>query len=213
MKEINPLKVGDIVDDLICDGKVKRKNNTYKYVMRCKKCGRVKEMLSSTIRRHSGTTHKACGKGIKTKEPIFYLRWQAMRTRTTNKNYWGAKYYSQKGINSDEFANFIDFYDKMYLSFKQLTDKIGAENTSLERIDNNESYTSENCIWVDKHSQPQNNSRIVKFKAIFPDGHYEICKNVREFARVHNLDNSTIFDCLSENRSTTNHKGYKFVRL
>lgn len=185
MKEINPLKIGDIIEDLICEGKVKRKNNTYKYIMRCKKCGRVKEMLSSTIRKHSGTTHKACGKGIKTKDPI----------------------------NSDEFANFIDFYDKMYPSFKQLADKIGAENTSLERIDNNESYTSENCIWIDKHSQPQNNSRIVKFKTIFPDGHYEICKNVREFARVHNLDNSTIFDCLSENRSTTNHKGYKFVRL
>ena len=137
MKEINPLKIGDIVEDLICEGKVKRKNNTYKYIMRCKKCGRVKEMLSSTIRKHRGTTHKACGKGIKTKDPIFYLRWQAMRTRTTNKNYWGAKYYSQN----------------------------------------------------------------------------EICKNVREFARVHNLDNSTIFDCLSKNRSTTNHKGYKFVCL
>lgn len=37
MKEINPLKVGDVVDDLVCEGKVKRKNNTYKYVMRCKK--------------------------------------------------------------------------------------------------------------------------------------------------------------------------------
>lgn len=76
MKETNPLKVGDVVDDLICEGKVKRKNNTYKYVMRCKECGRVKEMLSSTIRRRSGTTHKARGKGIKTKEPIFYLHMQ-----------------------------------------------------------------------------------------------------------------------------------------
>lgn len=37
MKEINPLKIGDIVEDLICEGKVKRKNNTYKYIMRCKK--------------------------------------------------------------------------------------------------------------------------------------------------------------------------------
>lgn len=213
MKEINPLKVGDIADDLICEGKVKRKNNTYKYIMRCKKCGRVKEMLSSTIRRHSGTTHKACGKGIKTKDPIFHSRWCAMRTRTTNKNYHGAKYYSQKGINSDEFENFIDFYDKMYPSFKQLADKIGAENTSLERIDNDKSYTSENCIWIDTHLQPKNTSRVVKFKAIFPDGHYEICKNVLEFARVHSLNSSTIIDCLNENRSTTNHKGYKFIRL
>jgi hypothetical protein len=31
--------------------KSKEKNNTYKYIMRCKKCGRVKEMLSSTIKK------------------------------------------------------------------------------------------------------------------------------------------------------------------
>ena len=212
MKELNPLKAGDVVDDLICDGKVK-KDAGYKYVMRCRKCGRTKEMWSSIIRLHKGTTHKACGRGIKTKEPIFYSRWIAMRTRTTNENYHGAEYYSQKGINSDEFANFIDFYDKMYPPFKQLADKIGAENTSLERIDNDKSYTSENCIWIDKHLQPQNTSRVVKFKAIFPDGHYEICKNVREFARIYNLNGSTIMDCLNENRGTTNHRGYKFVRL
>lgn len=33
--------------------------------MKCTKFGREKEMLSSTIRMHKGTTHKACGKGLK----------------------------------------------------------------------------------------------------------------------------------------------------
>ena len=58
------------------DIKIKRyQNNITKfYIMKCNKCGRTKEMLSSTIRRKSGTTHKSCGKNLKTKDPIFYQR-------------------------------------------------------------------------------------------------------------------------------------------
>lgn len=213
MKEIQKLNPGDIVDDLQCLGKVKAKKNLYKYRMKCLICGREKDMLSSTIRKHCGTSHKACGKGLKTKDKVFYTRWENMRTRTTNKLYHAAKHYSEKGINSDEFEYFIDFYDAMYDSYKELADKIGPENTSLERIDINKSYTKDNCIWIHKRNQPKNSSKIVHFLVYFPDGRIEEHKNVREFALKYSLDENTILDCMNPKKGTTQHKGYKFKRL
>lgn len=181
------------------------------YVMQCMICGRKKEMLSSTIRYKKGITHKLCGKGIKTKDLYFYNRWHAMRTRTENPNYEHAEHYSLKGVDSDEFKYFIDFYDKMYNSYKELADVIGKENVSLERIDVNKGYTSENCMWINKHDQPKNTSRIVTFKATFPDAHEEICRNVNQFAREHNLNSSCIHDVL--NHRLNKHKGFKFERV
>lgn len=136
-----------------------------------------------------------------------------MRTRTTNPNYHAANCYSQKNIHSDEFTYFIDFYDAMYASYKELADKIGANNTSLERLDNDKPYTKENCIWIHKQNQPKHTSKITKFEVTFPDGHIEIHQNVREFAKQHNLNESTIRDCLSPHRSTKQHKNFKFKRL
>lgn len=218
MKPILTLNVGDSVGDYEVIGSVKRrigaKQYTSKfYILKCTKCGRIKELQSSTIRYEHGITHKSCGKGIKTLDPVFYDRWESMRTRTTNPNYEHADCYSEKGIDSNEFAYFIDFYDKMYESYKALADIIGSENTSLERIDINKGYTSENCTWIDKHDQPKNTSRNVCFEVTYPDGHKEKHKNVREFARDHNLNASTIMDCMNPNRSTKQHKGFRFVRL
>ena len=216
MNEKQKLEIGDIVDDLKCIGKERDysfKYPTYKYIMQCTKCGRTKNMLSSTIRRHSGTTHEACGKGLKLKSNVFYSRWTAMRTRTTNPNYQGTKYYLEKGIDSDEFKYFIDFYDKMYLSFKELADVIGENNVSLERIDNSKPYSVENCIWIDKHNQPKNTSAIVDFEVIYPDGHTEIHKNIREFAIVNNLNDGVIRDCLNPKRPAKSYKGLKFRKL
>lgn len=216
IKEKQPLQIGDIVDDFECIEIIHERYNhniTKFYIMKCKKCGRTKKMSSPTIRRHSGTSHKACGKGLKTKDPIFYKRWQAMRTRTTNPNYHGHQHYLDKQINSDEFQYFIDFYDAMYKSYKALADKIGPENTSLERIDNNKPYCKTNCKWIPKQDQPKNTSRIAKFEVTFPDGHKEIHHNVREFAITHNLDANTILDCMNPKRCTKSHKKHKFKRL
>ena len=119
----------------------------------------------------------------------------------------------KKNIHSDEFTYFIDFYDAMYASYKELADKIGADNTSLERLDNDKPYTKENCIWIHNQNQPKHTSKITKFEVTFPDGHIEIHQNVREFAKQHNLNESTIRDCLSPHRSTKQHKNFKFKRL
>lgn len=218
------ISVGDEFGDLICTKVIfkigvgfrsngKPVENKYEYEMTCKICNRKKIMLSSTIRIGHGITHKACGKGIKTKDPIFYDRWESMRTRTNNPNYEHANCYSERGINSDEFENFIDFYDSMYASFKEKADEIGANNTSLERIDVNKNYSKENCIWIHKNQQQENQRRTVNFITTFPDGHEEICRNVRKFAREHNLNESSIRSCMNKSGSNSQYKGFKFKRL
>ncbi|MBO6268754.1 MAG: hypothetical protein J6N19_06375 [Clostridium sp.] len=214
-KKILEINIGDIYGDLECVGKHYRRNSNGShstvYQMRCKKCGREKEMLSSTIRYGHGISHKACGKGIKTLDRIFYSRWEAMRTRTQNPNYEHSDCYSEKGIDSDEFEYFIDFYDQMYDSFLKASEKFGKENTSLERLDNSKSYSVENCIWIDKRDQPKNTTRIVDFTVTYPDGHIESHRNINDFALKNGLDSNTIRDCLSGRTKT--HKGFRFSRI
>lgn len=217
MRKILDIQVGEKFGDLICIGVChKRLDNGQTsnfYTMKCEKCGRKKDMLSSTIRNQDGITHKACGRGLRTANPIFYQRWKAMRTRTCNPHYEHSECYMGQNIDSNDFEYFIDFYDIMYESFQELADKIGPQNTSLERIDVTKGYTAENCIWIHKCEQPKNTRRIITFNVIFPDGHMERHKNVNQFARDHDLNASTILDVLNPNRSTKQHKGYRFQRV
>ena len=210
MRKILDIKVGDIHGDLICIGIIKENGHT-KYTMKCLKCGREKNMLSSTIRLKKGINHSACGKGLKLKNKTFYERWQSMRFRTTNPNYDHYDCYGGRGINSDEFEHFIDFYDSMFDSFVEKANEIGEKNVSLDRIDPDGNYTKDNCRWIHKNDQPKNQRRTVDFIAIFPDGHEEVCRNVREFAKTHNLDDQSIRDCISG--KFKQHKNYKFRRL
>lgn len=218
VKEKEPLKIGDLVDDLKCidityERLGKAQYITKKYSMQCTKCGRVKKMLSPVIRQRKGTKHKTCGKGLKTVNKKFYSHWQSMRTRTNNYNYVHANCYSERGINSNEFENFIDFYDAMYSSYLEKAKEIGEQNVSLDRIDPNGNYSKNNCRWVHKSEQQGNTRKNVTFKVIFPDGYSEICTNINKFARQHNLDISTIRDVMNPCRGTKQHKGFKFERL
>ena len=203
------INIGDIFGDLKCvDIFYSQKYRQDVYKMKCLKCNREKDMLGSTIRLEKGITHSACGQGLKTKDLTFYNRWQAMKTRTNNPNYPHYKDYGGRGINSDQFKYFVDFYDLMYDSFLECADRIGKENTSLERIDVNGNYCVENCMWIDKKDQPKNQRKTINFIATFPDGHTEICRNVMGFAKEHDLDSSSIYDCLSG--KYRQHKNYKF---
>lgn len=208
------INIGDIYEDMQCVDIIKKRHDgkynytNYYYVMMCTKCGRVKEMLGSTIVFFNGTSHKSCGKGLKTADRTFYSRWEAMRTRTTNPNYQHADRYSKRGINSDAFKLFIDFFDALFTSYLEMSKKIGPENTSLERIDYDKNYCPENCMWIHKRDQPKNSSRVTKFIAIYPDGHEEICKNVLEFSRKHGMAGTAIQDCLHGRSKSA--KGFKF---
>lgn len=189
-------KIGDIVDDLECINIIKDKQNYTNYEMKCVICGRTKLMLGPTINRHSGTTHRACGQGLKTKNEVFYERWKAMRVRTTNSNYEHYEDYGGRGIDSEEFKSFIDFYDAMYPSFVEAFEKFG-NRTSLERIDYNKSYTKENCTWIELFEQQGNQRKTLYFIIIDSQGNKTYHKNVRLFCREKGYNESVIYDLLN----------------
>lgn len=210
MKKILNINIGDEFGDYKCTDIV-YKDNEYQYEMQCKICGRKKIMRSSTIRRESGIYHKTgCGKGIKSKDKIFYSRYTAMKTRTNNPNYEHYDRYGGRGINSDAFECFIDFYDSMYDSFKELSDKIGPNNVSLERINSNGNYNEENCIWIDKSLQQSNTSKNIYFTVEFPDGHIESHKSLHKFCIDNNINYSAVIEAMNSYRP---YNGYIFKRL
>lgn len=134
-----------------------------------------------------------------------------MRNRTTNPSNEHYKNYGGRGINSDEFAVYIDFYDVMYDSYMELADRIGERNVSLDRINPNGNYTKENCRWIDKHAQVGNQERTLNFIATFPDGHKEKCRNASLFAKVNNLDAKRIGECLRGEKKQ--HRGFTFEKF
>lgn len=196
MKKIN-INIGDIFDDIKLIEETKNKHGTRCFIVQCLKCNRTKTMLPETIVNRRGTKHSSCGNGLKTVNKVFYNRWQSMRTRTTNKNYEHYKDYGGRGINSDEFKFFIDFYDAMYDSFVECSLMWGENNTSLERIDVNGNYCKENCTWVHIDDQKGNQRKTVNFIAKNRELGIEVSgKNLTKFCREYGLYRSCVNDVL-----------------
>ena len=127
MKRIAPIiQIGDIFDDMqVVEELQYKKGKCSRYIVKCLKCGRMKEADRSVLLLSKGTTHRSCGKGIKLKDIRFYSLWKNMRSRTTNPLCDNYEFYGGRGINSDEFADFIDFYDAMYASYLEAYKKFG----------------------------------------------------------------------------------------
>lgn len=197
MKAMYVYKIGDKVDDLICIGIIPPENgNSTKYIMECIKCHRHKHMFGATLARHCGTTHQACGKGLKLKNKEFYEKWQSMRSRTTNPKTEHYKDYGGRGINSDEFKNFIDFYDTMYTSYLEAVNRYGVRNVSLERNDVNGNYCKDNCCWIHISDQHSNTRDTVYFEITFPNGDVKEFRNVNKFCREYELNASCVRDLI-----------------
>lgn len=192
--------INDNVDDYVCvDIKFPKKGSkkSVKYIMKCQICGREKSMLGSCIYYHKGTTHKSCGKGLKTKNKRFYSIWCAMRTRTTNPHYEHWNDYGGRGISSEDFKYFIDFYDSMFTSYKKACKKYGEKNVSLERKNVNKNYTKKNCTWIHINDQKGNQRKTIHFILNYPDGTTIKSKNIHKYAKEHGLNCSTLQDLVN----------------
>ena len=214
MKKKYTYKIGDIVDDLECINIIPSKKGSGKncrFLMKCTKCGREKSMIGACIHQHKGTTHKACGKGLKTKDQRFHSLWRAMRTRTTNPNYEHWDSYGGRGINSDEFEYFIDFYDSMYKSYKKACKKYGEKNVSLERKNVDGNYCVDNCTWIHIDEQKGNKQKTVYFELTYPDGTVIKGKNINKYAEENKLDSTCLYDLINGKLKT--YKGIKGKRI
>lgn len=82
-----------------------------------------------------------------------YKIWSGMIQRATNKDYERSEDYVNRGISvSDDWKTFENFLADMGERPKGLT---------LERVDNNASYSKENCKWETRCRQ-QSNRRVAK---------------------------------------------------
>ena len=206
------IKVNDVIDDmLVIKDLGKNENRQNIFLVECCICKRQKIMKEQVINKNKGTTHKSCGKGIKTIDKRFYSEWTRLRQRTTNPNYEFWNNYGGRGIKSDAFENFIDFYDTMYESYKEHIAIYGEDNTTIDRMDVNGNYCPENCRWATWEIQKSNTTKNKYFKAISPEGEVFTSNNQCKFAREHELCSKQINACLTGRFKT--HLNWKFEYL
>ena len=150
-----------------------------------------------------------------------YTLWTNMLRRCyckTDKRY---KTYGLKGVTVCDdwlcFENFlkdvkkIDGWDEQKFYNKELNldkdKKIFYSKKTISLL-----YSLENCSWLSKEEnyKIQPNQQFF-FEALSPENIKYISHNITEFAKIHNLQQSKVSNCLSNKRKT--HKGWKFKKM
>ena len=188
--------VGMIINDIkIIDIEDSKNKSLVKLKLKCLKCGRERVVSYKSLFEKVGKTsyHKYCAFSVGGTYPkSFKSSWANMRTRTTNDNYEKTKNYKLRGIDSNDFELFIDFYDAMFESYKDHVEKYGIENTTLERIDVDKGYSKENCRWVTWKEQADNKTSNREFTCYDPQGKQYSGKNIKKFCEENGLYYQTI---------------------
>lgn len=91
----------------------------------------------------------------------FYMIWAGMKQRCNNPGSTGYNNYGGRGINYNPAWNKFDI-------FLQDMAKGYSENLTLERIDNNKDYSTDNCRWVTLKEQANNrrNNRLYTLNGV-----------------------------------------------
>lgn len=183
----------------------------WKYKCKCTVCGKTKVLIYNEIQNLKRVSHKWCaiGDNDNTKEwRKFHSIWTSMRTRTTNQNAKHYKDYGGRGISSDDYKDFLVFKRDFYDEFLLAIEKYGFKEVSIDRIDNNGSYTKGNIRFTDKRTQATNTRKIKNIIAKSPSGCIYHLRVIKDFAEEHGLCRSCITLCLKGKQD--NHKGWKF---
>ena len=191
--------IGDIIGDFTLLEYIGYDNSNCKtYKIKCNICRRERNVRINDLRRGHGNSHKNCiryvEQGIYFKR--FRIRWLRMRDRTTNPNCDHYDCYGGRGISSETYKYFIDFYDDMFESYKAHAIIYEESNTSLERVDVNGNYEKENITWIELKEQKGNTRKNKLFEATSPEGVKSVHKNQTKFAKENNLDLSCVNGCL-----------------
>lgn len=104
-------------------------------------------------------------KGIFQSYHPLYSRFRDIKKRCNNKNCKSYRNYGARGIRC-LWKSFGDFRDDMYESYLKHVQEFG-DDTYIERIDNDGSYSRENCRWATMSEQNHNRR---PFRSHYLDG-------------------------------------------
>lgn len=90
----------------------------------------------------------------KSHKPGIYFTWKALRTRINYKDYHGFDYYGDKGI-------LFDPRWQVFENFQADMEEWWYPKAVLHRIDSNQGYYKDNCVWMERgaHASLHNNIR------------------------------------------------------
>lgn len=192
---------------VICrDEDIVRKNGKTRPTWRCKcDCGNVVTILGESLRRGLSSS---CGcfrrdelSNRKTHggtDSRMYRVWCAIKARCLNKNTVAYKDYGARGIT------ICDDWKSSYESFRDWALCNGyQEKLSIDRIDNNQGYSPENCRWVDAKAQA-NNRRSNRIYEIDGETH-----NLTEWANLRGVNPKTLYSRMYSGMSFEEALNYK----
>lgn len=195
---------------------VDKKHNKQYGIFQCKKCGRKKEVSIYHMSHNKGISHKSCVHLIN-KNNKYYKRfhsiWGDMRKRTTNPNIKQWNDYGGRGISSEKYKFFIDFYDDLFDSYISHVNKFGEKDTTIDRIDVNGDYEPNNCKWSTRQEQNVNTRRKCKILAT-----NLITNKINEFscpsecANELSLNLNSIYNVLNGHSKTYKNYHFEYIK-
>lgn len=142
-----------------------------------------------------------------------YKLWHSMKSRCYNPNHPSYSLYGGRGVTvCDKWLTFDGFLDDIikvdgYSESDIMNGKIHLDKDSKDI--SNKIYGLEFCTFVDATTNNKfKPNQMIHFTATSPSGVIYKGFNMSEFAREHNLNQSTISACLKG--KIKKHKGWKF---
>lgn len=149
------------------------KNGKRYWVAKCD-CGKKAIVRGDRL---TGGITKSCGclakKNIESnfkkhgmKRSRFYKIWINLKSRCMNKHNKDFKNYGEKGIEvCERWLDFNSFKSDMYDTYLHHIKKYGESDTTIDRIDPDGNYESQNCRWATQLQQQQNrtNNKYVAY--------------------------------------------------